>query len=70
MNKDKFKYIIYKIMPIDIYLKFIYRWYHGKQLNLANPKLYTEKLFWLKKFNGRKENIELIRKCYDKYHVR
>lgn len=70
MNKDKIKYLVYKVLPLNAYLKFIYKWYHGKPLNLKKPRLYTEKLFWLKKYNGETENLGLIQKCYDKYNIR
>ena len=60
---------LYKLLPLDLYLKIIYRKYHHKRLNLKNPKLFSEKLFWLKKYNMNTQK-DLIMKCYDKYLVR
>lgn len=70
MSKNKIKYLLYKLLPLRIYLKVIYFWYHGKILNLSDPSNYTEKLFWLKIYNGLPENVNLIRKVYDKYTAR
>jgi len=69
MNKDYLKYLAYKALPLESYLKLMYKWYHGGRLDFDNPKRYSEKLFWLKKYNG-ENNLALIRKCYDKYRVR
>lgn len=70
INKGTVKNLLYEVLPIDLYLKIIYRWYHKKPLNIKKPKRYTEKLYWLKKYNGRPENVELIRRVYDKYRAR
>lgn len=70
MNKKKIKYYAYKLFPLDVYLKLIYKWYHGKKLDLTAPKAYSEKLFYLKKYNAKPHMINLIRMCYDKYRIR
>ena len=59
---------MYKLLPLDTYLKMVYKKHHKKTLNIKNPKRYTEKLFWLKKYNGTK--LDLIQRVYDKYRAR
>ena len=48
--------------------KWIYKRTQGKKLDLKNPKLFNEKLMWLKlnKYN----NNNLVTECADKYLVR
>lgn len=53
-------------MSDEKYLKMIYRISLGKKLNLENPRLYNEKLQWLK-LNDRNP---LYTKLVDKYEVR
>lgn len=48
--------------------KIYYRTKLHKKLNIENPKLFNEKLMWLK-LNEYKGN-ELVTKCVDKYKVR
>lgn len=67
--KGNIKSLIYRILPSKAYLQVLYKHYHGKKLNLSNPKRFSEKLFWLKLYN-KKYNQELIHICYDKYDVR
>lgn len=53
-------------IPDEPYAKLFYKVYTGKKLNLDNPKLFNEKLWWLK-LNNRDP---LLTKCSDKYLVR
>src|SRR5690625_2335615 len=53
-------------LPDEIYLKLIYRAKLGKKLNLQKPKLFNEKLQWLKLYNRKEEYIQYV----DKYSVR
>ena len=50
----------------EAYLKLLYRATMGRRLDLKNPKLYNEKLQWLK-LNDRKD---IYHKMVDKYEVR
>lgn len=52
--------------PADEFLKKEYRFYMGKELDLENPKLYTEKLQWLKLYDCRPEYSIMV----DKYAVK
>lgn len=67
--KNKIKHLMYKLLPIDQYLKITYWYYHKKKLNIKNPKRYTEKLFWLKKYYQNNQQ-DLLHTIYDKYQVR
>ena len=49
-----------------LYLKLVYRAKMGKKLHLNNPKLYNEKLQWLKLYDRREVYTLLV----DKYRVR
>lgn len=53
-------------MPAVEFLKREYRFFMGKELDLANPKLYTEKLQWLKLYDHRPEYTIMV----DKYMVK
>lgn len=56
-----------KIIKSDeLYLRVLYRLYHGKRLDLEHPKTFTEKLQWLKLHN----TSELCTQLVDKYGVR
>lgn len=46
-----------------------YQRQQGKKLNLDNPQRFTEKLFWIMRYNEL-YNKELIQKVYDKHTVR
>lgn len=48
--------------------KIYYKTKIGKSLNLKEPKLFNEKLMWLKL--NKYANNELVTKCVDKYKVR
>ena len=50
-------------LPADVFLKKMYKIKTGKELNLDNPILYTEKLQWLKLYDQRPEYTTMV----DKY---
>lgn len=50
----------------ELYLKILYRLYHGKRLDLKHPVTFTEKLQWLKLYNTSPLCTQLV----DKYAVR
>lgn len=52
--------------PADKFLKKVYRFYMGRELNLENPEFYTEKLQWLKLYDHRPEYTTMV----DKYAVK
>ena len=56
----------YKSMPNEEYLKRLYKAYMGRELDLENPKTFTEKLQWLKLYNRRSEYTSMV----DKYAVK
>lgn len=53
-------------LPDDIYLKWMYKAYMGKSLNLKNPTTFNEKLQWLK-IHDRKP---IYTKMVDKYEAK
>ena len=53
-------------MPAKEFLKKEYYYFMGKELNLYNPKMYTEKLQWLKLYDHRPEYTTMV----DKYAVK
>lgn len=55
-----------RLIPDKSYAHLFYRVYTGKKLNLKNPQLFNEKLWWLK-LNNRDP---LLTKCSDKYLAR
>lgn len=55
-----------RIVPDDVYIKFIYRIKMGKKLNLDKPVSFNEKLQWLK-LHDRNEKYSVM---VDKYLVR
>lgn len=55
--------------PADEFLKRMYRFYMGRELNLDNPKLYTEKLQWLKLYDHRSEYTNMVDKYVAKQFV-
>ena len=61
--------ILYKVIGEKIYLKLIYLRIFKTLPNLDNPQKFSEKLFWLKVYNG-KFLKPLIQLCYDKFTVR
>ena len=56
----------YDSMPDEEYLKRMYKACLGKELDLENPKTFTEKLQWLKLYNRRPEYTSMV----DKYAVK
>lgn len=68
-TKGKIKFALFKTLPTDLYLKIVYRYYIGGKLNLKNPERFTEKLFWLKKYNST-VMPEFMKQIYDKYTAR
>lgn len=60
--KDKLK----RLIPDEIYLKWLFRKMTGNNLNLKNPKTYNEKLQWLKLY----DRNPLYTKMVDKYEVK
>ncbi len=56
----------YNSMPDEKYLKKLYKANMGRELNLENPKRYTEKLQWLKLHDRRPEYTIMV----DKYEVK
>lgn len=60
---------IIKILPRKIYLELLYRRLFGRKANLNNPRLFTEKLFWLKRYYEI-YMPDFIAKLHDKYTVR
>ena len=63
------KGLLYQLIPQKLYYKVMFKHFIGYSLNMKNPKTYTEKLWWLKKYYE-SHKLELLRKCYDKYTVR
>ena len=55
-----------KHIPSEKYLKRMYQISMGRELNLDEPKLYTEKLQWLKLYDHRPEYTVMV----DKYAVK
>ena len=60
---------MFKLLPLDKFLALKYKKQHGRTLNLDNPQRLSEKIFWLKVYNGLYER-ELVEKLYDKYTAR
>lgn len=54
-----------KVLGEKGYAKAFYRLYTGKKLNLADPKYFDEKVWWLKLYN----RDPMLTKCSDKYLV-
>lgn len=61
--------VLFKVLPRKKYLEIVYCQKYGRKVNLNNPKLFTEKLFWLKMYNG-KYLSEKINRIHDKYEAR
>lgn len=58
---------MYKSMPDDeAFIKYLYKRQTGFELNLENPRRFTEKIQWLKLYN----HNPLYHICADKYAVR
>lgn len=53
-------------LPDEIFVKLLYQFGTGKKLNLENPRLFNEKIQWLKLYDREDEYTNLV----DKYEVR
>ena len=67
--KNYVNYLLYKVLPLKVWLKGTYRYYHKRKLQINDPRLFSEKLYIMKAWN-RQLYPDLIKKCYDKYTVR
>ena len=56
-------------MPDKWYLALRYRMKLGKWPNLKNPKLYTEKIQWLKLHDRKPEYTTMVDKCEAKKYI-
>ena len=63
------KKALYRVVPLDMYLRIQYWVRFHQKLDLNNPKRFSEKIYCLKIINGR-EKINMFQKCHDKYRVR
>lgn len=61
-------FLSYKLSP-RVYMKLAYMYIYKRKLNLKSPKYFSEKIWWLKRYN-KEYKSELIKRCYDKYNVR
>lgn len=72
LTNSDFRFMIFanlglkKNVPGDVFLKRLYRFKMGRELNLEQPELYTEKLQWLKLYDHRPAYTTLV----DKYAVK
>ncbi|WP_127845093.1 ATP-grasp fold amidoligase family protein [Psychroflexus aestuariivivens] len=55
-----------KFLPPEIYMKYYYKYYTGKTLNLENPIEFNEKIQWLKVYY----HPPILTQLVDKYEVR
>lgn len=55
-----------RLLSDELYLKFKYRVFFYKKLNLNKPRTFNEKLQWLKLYDRKKEYIDLV----DKHKVK
>lgn len=58
-----------KKMPSEEFVKRLYRFKMGRELNLENPQTYTEKLQWLKLFDHREVYTRMVDKLAAKQYV-
>lgn len=69
-SKRRFDFLtrigVYNFMSDEKFLKKKYRIELGKELDLENPKTFSEKLQWLKLYDRKKAYIKLV----DKYEVK
>ena len=56
------KHGMLNFLPDNIYLKWMYKAYMGKSLNLKNPTTFNEKLQWLKLNDQKPEYTEMVDK--------
>lgn len=57
---------VFRILPDKLFIRWQYRLYIGRSVNLKNPKAFNEKIQWLKLYNKKKIFITLV----DKFEVR
>lgn len=57
------------LIPDKLFLKFVFRLYKGKKLNLDNPITMDEKLQWLKLYNRNPKYQKMVDKCDSKKYV-
>ncbi|MBQ7219545.1 MAG: hypothetical protein IJS28_01040 [Synergistaceae bacterium] len=62
----KFSGFVFRNVPDDEYLKRMYKFRMGRELDLDNPRTFTEKLQWLKLYDRRPEYTLMA----DKYAVK
>lgn len=67
--KRNINYLTYRLLPLPLWLKWTYWYYHKKTLHIDNPSLFSEKLYIMKAWN-KHLYPDLIQKCYDKFRVR
>lgn len=60
------KYCEFKWVNDKTHLKLLYKGCFGQKLDLKNPKLFNEKLQWLKLYDRKPEYVQLV----DKYEVK
>ena len=60
------KKIFNRIIPDEIFLKYKYKKYFGKKIDLKNPKTFNEKLQWLKLYDRKDAYTKMV----DKYEVK
>lgn len=56
-------------VPAEVFLKKLYRICMERELDLENPKTYTEKLQWLKLYDHRLEYTKMVDKYAVKQHI-
>lgn len=61
--------MLYRVLPLNSYLRLKYKHYFKKPIDFKNPKLFSEKLWCLKRHYILSRNT-LIASLYDKYTVR
>lgn len=59
----------FRWLPDATYLKLLYRFKMGHQLDLKNPQTFTEKLQWLKLYNRKPEYTKMVDKFAVKEYV-
>ena len=65
-NFNRSHFGMYRNMPDEEYLRLLFRFRMGYELDLDNPKTFSEKLQWLKLYNRKPEYTLMV----DKYEVK
>ena len=67
-NYPLFSFLVHtgRFWPLKAYLKLYYKLRTGKELDLKNPKSFTEKLNWLKVYDRNPNYWKIV----DKYEVK